>query len=108
MNPSGLSGVPRRGRATPASPKETELGSETGAFLMAKKFVADQLRSPGSAEFPWFDFQGWRLGNGHYKIVSYVDSQNAFGALIRTNYVCEVKTEDGTNWSLIDLTMQPQ
>lgn len=71
----------------PASSSEDLL-----AYSYAEEYVKQNLKSPSSAEFPGI-WDGKRdhitnLGNREYKIVSYVDSQNGFGAMIRTNWSC--------------------
>ena len=76
------------------SPTELDRPDEIEAITMAQYFVKERLLSPHSADFPW---SGWTVvpdmtGN-RFKIESYVDSQNAFGAMIRTQYWCVVQYE---------------
>jgi hypothetical protein len=40
-------------------------------------------------------------------VSSYVDSQNSFGALIRTQYVAKMKYLSGQKWRLVDLASEP-
>jgi len=47
------------------------------------------LKSPSSAKFPW-GLKSSLISGDKYRVANYVDSQNSFGAMIRTNYVCEV------------------
>jgi hypothetical protein len=60
------------------------------ALLMAQKLVTANLVAPASAKFPgavWDNAIGHVRRNGQtYRIDSYVDSQNAFGAMLRTRY----------------------
>ena len=75
-----------------------------GAAVMAEEFIKKELKSPGSAKFPWYnDSMVTDLGNGKYRYVSYVDSQNGFGALLRTNFICTVKYVGDKKWSLESL-----
>jgi len=101
----------RRARS-PSTPQKAERAAEEDysiyAYSMAKKFVLQQLRCPSTADFPWSASRIDSLGDGHYKVVGYVDAQNAFGAQVRTNFICEVCTKDGDNWSLLDLVTYPQ
>lgn len=61
--------------------------------------VKEMLKSPKSADFPFDDVAKVKpLGNG-YRLASYVDSQNGFGANIRTNYVCDA-SGDGSYWNV--------
>jgi hypothetical protein len=80
------------------------------ASIMAEEFMNDRLKSPGSAEFQSYPKQQITdLGNGKYKVASYVDSQNSFGALVRTHYVCTLQYRTETDdWNLEDLQTQQQ
>ena len=78
--------------------------NSTSAYVMMQYFVKPNLKSPRSAKFPGvFERNGSSghveyLGNQKYRIVSYVDSQNSFGALIRTNFVCEMEQTSRDEW----------
>jgi uncharacterized protein YgiM (DUF1202 family) len=77
----------RKKQTTPSSSSEDLL-----AYNYAEGFVKQRLKSPGSAKFPGI-WDGKRdhvtkLGNREYRINSYVDSQNGFGAMLRTNWSC--------------------
>lgn len=77
----------------------------TMAYLMMEDFVKKRLKAPKTAEFPsvWSGRQDHvtYLGSQRYRIVSYVDAQNSFGALIRNNFVGEVEQISEDRWSLI-------
>lgn len=83
-------------------------GTETEAWFMTRKFVTDQLRSPSTADFPWNPTEAKKLGPGKWRIAGHVDSQNAFGATLRTHFVVVVQWHEGNKWSLIDLQFEPQ
>jgi len=78
---------------------------QTKAWYVARSFVEDRLRAPGTAKWPCCakDFTTY-LGNRRYEIVSYVDAQNGFGALIRTRFRCIVDNDFGDQWGLESLT----
>lgn len=64
------------------------------AYNVSMDFVKDRLKSPSTAKFPSSSEKNQHtkyLGNDAYEIVSWVDSQNAFGAMIRTKFRCEIK-----------------
>lgn len=69
-------------------------GSQTEAIIYAQGFVENCLRAPATAQFPWetmaiLDGDVWRVSGS-------VDSQNGFGALIRSDWQCELrKSSDG-------------
>lgn len=82
--------------------------SSTEAFVIAKNIIELGLKSPSTAEFPIMDYRHNDLGNNIFVIQSYVDSQNGFGAMIRTNYTIKLKYNKGEwasprNWTIIDL-----
>ena len=68
----------------------------------------DRPTSPASAEYPdYFEDDGevtvWRLANGDYRVYSQVDSENGFGASLRSFFVCTVDYTGGGNYQLVDL-----
>lgn len=68
------------------------------AYNYAEDFVKKKLKSPSSAKFPdsqqKVDDTTYESGST-YKINSYVESQNSFGAMIKTNFSCTIYFEDG-------------
>lgn len=62
-------------------------------YIYAENYVKENLKSPATAEFAGiYDSHTSiiHLGEGKYKVSSYVDSQNSFGAMIRTKFTCTV------------------
>jgi hypothetical protein len=91
--------------------RKQELNSvdESQAFIISKNFVQAMLKSPKTADFPFLDYSHRNLGDGKWIIQSYVDSQNGFGAMIRTQYQVEMQFNGGDwaeqrNWTLVDIT----
>lgn len=79
--------------------------TKSTAFYMCQEFVSRQLKAPKTADFASMsDSNVSGIGNDTYSVVSYVDSQNSFGAMIRTSYRCKVKYEGDEKWRLVDLT----
>lgn len=87
---------------TPA-PTADNGGGSFNAYLMCQQKIEERLVSPATAEFPPMsdisvlpvkDTKATYLARG------YVDSQNGFGALIRTHYVCEVSYGGNNRWRL--------
>ena len=73
-------------------------------YYMCKDAVSTQLKAPTTAKFP--DVLEVRRGKisgteNIYRIQGYVDAQNSFGAMIRTEYFCEIEYlgRDWTDWS---------
>jgi hypothetical protein len=80
------------------------------AFVMCKQFVTDRLKSPATAVFPTFGDAGTQtdqLSTVQFRVRAFVDSQNSFGANIRTQYTCRVTSTGGNTWNLDDLTTNP-
>ena len=80
----------------------------TYAFLASQEFVTHTLKSPSTAKFHMFDFRFNKLDSYTYQISSYVDSQNGFGAMIRTNFITKVRFTGGepanyNSWQLEDI-----
>jgi hypothetical protein len=93
--------------AAPAEAKPKRRGDPISAFVMSQEFVKRALKSPSTADFPWFDrsFVS-KLGEGRYHVSAYVDAKNAFGAELRSRYTCVVTTDDGDSWSLESIDIQ--
>ncbi|GGJ81989.1 hypothetical protein GCM10011583_11860 [Streptomyces camponoticapitis] len=86
---------------------DAEEFDKQGAAVMCEEFVSKSLKAPGSADFSGVsdttietlsDAKPWK-----YKVNAFVDSQNGFGAKIRTDYVCTISTKDHDTWTLDDL-----
>lgn len=80
-----------------------------GAFVMAQDFVKKMLKAPSTADFPigTSDSTIIPLGNCIYQVESYVDSQNSFGAKIRSQYTASVKYLGEGRWSLVEIHISP-
>ena len=91
---------------TPSAPPTPDYSS-VGAFTMCRQFVEARLKAPASAKFPWASEAATTdLGGGKFRVLSYVDSQNSFGAMIRNNYDCSVHWVSGTQWRLDSLDVK--
>lgn len=92
---------------TPEQKAKDNCEDTTMAFIMSQNFVKKHLKSPSTAEFPYSHNDGVRItyqGDCKHEIWAYVDSQNSFGATIRTKYYAVVKNQYGTDkWMLIDI-----
>jgi hypothetical protein len=73
--------------AQPAAP----IVRDADVIVACRNLMRDNLRAPSTAKFPgWLDDPGkvWKY-QGTYRVRSWVDAQNAFGAMVRTDYLCE-------------------
>jgi hypothetical protein len=70
------------------------------ALLMSEKFMERMLVSPATAEFAGLlderDFG--KMNDDTYFVVSYVDSQNGFGARLRSNYNMWLRYKGGNEF----------
>lgn len=82
-------------------------GDVIGAWIMMQDFVKARLKSPSTADFPFGGAQRHvhDLKDGRYKVISYVDSQNGFGAMVRTHFY-GIVVKDGDKWTLESLLLQ--
>ena len=111
----GAAGVAIIVMITPSAPKtrvQQEQPSDTVprrlAYVMARDFVKPHLKAPSTAKWPGFTESVRHtqpLGNDRYRVSSWVDSQNSFGAMLRMRYVAVVFNTDGEqkNWTLESL-----
>jgi len=77
------------------------------AFNYNKELIKKQLRAPSTAKFPGlFESKDHvtSMGDKRYQIRSYVDAQNAYGAMIRQHYINVVRMGSNSNhWILGDV-----
>ena len=87
--------------------KTTDSGHTEGVvYRITTRLIAKTLKAPSTAKFPSFYDDGavtfTSLGGNRYKVSSYVDSQNGFGAMLRTHWTATVRV-NGDTVSLEDL-----
>jgi len=56
------------------------------AWVVAQEFVKAKLVSPGTADFPWGEDRHDQFNDTTFWIEGHVDSQNGYGAVLRTNF----------------------
>lgn len=71
------------------------------AQVACKTYVLDRLKAPASAAFSGLAFTG---ANPTWTVTGAVDSQNSFGATIRSTFRCTV-TARGDQWDLGSLSV---
>lgn len=74
----------------------------------AQSDVSNYLKSPSTAVYPDVLADDWTVvrDSDYFYVKSYVDSQNGFGATLRTNFICRY-TWDGVEYTfptLVDVT----
>lgn len=69
--------------------------------------VSERLSSPSSAKFPLFsggDVNARQVNDSTYSVMAWVDAQNAFGATVRSSFLCEV-VYGSKGWRLSSLNL---
>lgn len=60
------------------------------ALIQSRVYIQNKLRSPGSAEFDSSIDGVKQINDTTFTVSSYVDSQNGFGALLRSEYSLKI------------------
>lgn len=105
---AGCSSDPSSNTSTKSDAGQDVGTDRLGAFDVCKQFVSDQLKAPGGAT--WRDPFGDQVtysgdGDGPITVDASVDSQNGFGAKLRSTYTCTVSRAGGNNWHLDNLVV---
>jgi hypothetical protein len=68
---------------------------DTGAVDVCHQAVEDQLKAPGTA-----DYGGETVTHtgDRYTVAGHVDSENSFGASLRSEWTCQATWVSGTDW----------
>lgn len=72
------------------------------AYTLCQRQVRDRLRAPSTASFPFSNNAAISTidrNSSRFIVRSHVDAENAFGATIRTKWVCEIE-QVGDQWRL--------
>ncbi|MBE5867943.1 MAG: DUF4190 domain-containing protein [Lachnospiraceae bacterium] len=82
---------------------DRQLENESAYYSIAKEIITANLKAPKTAEFPSLTFNRDKIAmsrNGDLIAVqSYVDAQNGFGALIRSDWLVEFRVLDIDTYS---------
>ncbi len=90
---------------TPSAPPD----HKQMANIISQSYVKSALKSPATADFPTFDYGVTDLGGNRFEVSSYVDSENGFGAKLRSQWYTKLKYSgtgndaDPTQWTLEEL-----
>ena len=81
------------------------------AGIISIDFVKDKLKDPSAANFPTFDRVVEEIGENTFKVISYVDAKNSFGAQSKTYYRVVLKYNGGewakqSNWELVSIEFE--
>lgn len=103
-----LSAPSEEERAKSAAERENSQcqGDKVMAWVIAKKLIKPQLKSPSTAVFEDSHTDKMVFPTGidcQYRVRAYVDAQNAFGAKLRNKFTAVVKYNGNDKWSLVSL-----
>lgn len=87
------------GESSPPPVSKPYTPDEIGLHVQAQQFVLQGLKAPSTAKFPSLPYNTSTDGNGLYKVDSYVDSQNGFGAMLRSDWTVLMRLS-GDRWNL--------
>lgn len=80
--------------------------TDNEAAYAAQRFVEKKLKVPSSADFDAL-FKSKITRNGkEYTVISHVESQNSFGAKVRSRYIAVIKRNSTGGVSLLDLVIE--
>lgn len=82
------------------------------AHVISQQFVSDNLKAPATADYPLTCNNTFYLKDSTFMVKACVDSQNEFGAKVRSDYECKLKYKGGdwadrNNWELLLLNVFP-
>lgn len=82
--------------------------SEFDAYVACRVLVKRELVAPSTADFPPTSKVSIDQDGDNFIVAGYVDAENALGAKVRTNFVCDITYEGGdvdrlSSWRLENL-----
>jgi hypothetical protein len=92
---------------------EAEEDHDYSAVEACHQFVRPRLKAPATADFARYSsasvastpyYEGGEVTLTRYAVRSYVDSENSFGADMRSSFTCTLEFGDG-KWRLTDLDL---
>lgn len=109
---SGTLELYKQNEIEPRNVDDWTLNDTEKAYMIqiGEGLVKECLKSPSTAKFPGgflTPYEGWGMSQEGliYKISSYVDSQNSFGAMVRSNFYIEFTYDENGEFKLLKFTL---
>lgn len=80
-------------------------GGQAEAYSVAEQKIRENLLYPPSGEFSMLAAKIKKTGSKTYAISSYVDSQNGFGAKVRSDWFCKMSYAGKHKWTFQALSL---
>jgi hypothetical protein len=78
--------------------------SQSDAWIYSQSFIKDRLKAPSTASFGKLgESTILRMDDTTFSVKSFVDSQNGFGAMIRSKYTCIITFHSNSTVSAEDI-----
>ena len=79
-------------------------------YARCQPLIRQRLRAPSTARFPSItEVQAGTFGapeDSLYRIIGFLDAQNAFGGTIRSNFQCDMRWLGEDNFRLVDIVIR--
>lgn len=82
----------------------SDTADQVGAYRSCERAVEASLKAPATADFSGYSGSTITADGEVYSVSGYVDSENSFGANVRSTWDCQVRST-GDNWDLVDLNV---
>ena len=83
------------GREAPADEGSSVQPTPFAAFIQCQAFVKNTLKAPASAQFPSKPLSAIHAGANRFVVTATVDAQNSFGAMLRSDWICQTRYTGG-------------
>lgn len=91
---------------TLATADHTKKVDSVDIWAMSTVYVKKIIKAPSTAKFPHDNIEVRVMPDKSYMVEAYVDSQNSFGAMIRTRYICNLSYDPSADrWKLINIAL---
>lgn len=87
--------------------EKTYQSDKDTVYAMSQEFLEDILVAPATAQYPDISEATIKQKtNNKWAVLCYVDSQNSFGALIRSWYACEMVLNTDDTWGCLYINLE--